>query len=140
MTNLSTDLFSNTRSTGMVINSFALTLKGETLAFNVVNASSFRSVTEIELSAIKACYYAVNNTIHVSKMERSIYAGACDASRPFVVGNHGAALFPESFQPWEADSDAFIEECNGTYSLTYVGEIAFDRFIIEAAKVLKRAC
>ena len=139
MNNLSADLFANTRSTGMIMDSFVLTLKGKALAFNKVNATTFRPITEAEFSAIEACYHSISNGVKVSEMDSRLYAGACDASVPFVEAKAGAVLFPEQHQPWEADNEAFIEEYKGVYSLTYIGEVAFDRFLVEAKEVLKRA-
>ena len=139
MYTLSADLFTNTRSTGMVIDSFALTLKGETLAFNKVNADRFRLVTDLEFLAIKECYHSASGVVLGSGMSIDTYKGACKATIPWNEPKMGAVLFPEQYPSWEADGESFIEEFKGGYSLTYLGEIAFVGFLAEAKEVLKRA-
>ena len=76
--------------------------------------------------------------VHITEMDSATYMGACDASTPWKLANDGAVLFPEKFQPWEADNEAYIEECKSRYILTYLGEIAFKRYLKEAENLLER--
>ncbi len=76
--------------------------------------------------------------VRVDDMDSDLYTGMCEASTPWKLANPAAVLYPSQFQPWEADNEAFLEESNGLYTLTYQGDIAFNNYLKEADILLAR--
>lgn len=141
MPNIDPSLFYNAKSSGMVIDQWCLTAKGKTLAFNVANSGMFPAVSENGLKAISELFYREQlglGPLHRTSMSAEAFSGACEVSDPWKLGNSGAVLFPEEFQPWERDDEAFIEHYQDKYSITHYGEIAFKNYLNEAEKLLDR--
>jgi hypothetical protein len=141
MPNIDTSLFYNAKSSGMVLDEWRLTDVGHAKVFNVANSGYFPAVSIEGFKAIKACYYSEQLGIHginIREMDTNTYKGACQASTPWKLGNTAALLFPDKFQPWEADNEAYMEEYKNRYSLTYQGEIAFTNYLKEAESLLER--
>ena len=141
MANVDGALFYNAKSSGMILDAWRLTDEGHAKAFNVANSGMFPWVSVNAFKAISACYYREQSGscgVNITEMDSATYMGACEASVPWKLANTGAVLFPDQFQPWEADDEAYIEEYQGQYNLTYFGEIAFKRYLKEAENLLER--
>lgn len=135
-------LFYTAKSLASSLEEICLTSEGKVRAFNVANAGLFKRVEKNAFLAIEECFYAMTNGIHglpVKSMTAEIYAGACEASTPWSLGDLSAILYPENHQGWESDDEAYVEESKGTYCLTHFGEIAFNRYLAEAGKLIGRA-
>lgn len=128
----------NTKSSGMVIDSFDFSLIKKVEIFNKLNSSRFREVTELEFLAIQECFYALEQGLVSSSMGKSVYAGCCDASRPWRAASLGAVLFGQG-QSWEVDDEAYVMESNGKYYITYIGEIAFSQYEKRVSDELAKA-
>jgi len=128
----------NTKSSGMVLDSFDFSLAAKVEIFNDLNASRFRKVTELEFLAIQECFYALEQGLKFSSMSTSLYAGCCDASTPWKFASLGAVLFGEG-QPWEIDDEAYIMQSKDKYYITYLGEIAFSQYERKASYELAKA-
>lgn len=131
-------LYYDAKSSGMVIEDIKLTMKGSLMAFNVANSGTgMKHVTsEYEIYAIAECYY--KKEVRLFDTDEALYLGLCKASTPWEVASPAVALFPDQFQPWEADDQVFVECHKDVYTLTHIGELAFENYLKEEEKLIER--
>ena len=127
----------NTKSSGMVLDSFEFTISKKTQLFNELNGDRFRKVTESEFLAIQECFYALEQGLLISTMNTSLFSGCCDASTPWKYAGLGAVLFGDG-QSWEIDDEAYIMQSKNKFYITYLGEIAFSQYEKKASAELAK--
>lgn len=139
---LDESLFYNARSSGMVIAQWKLTDRAKLLAFNIVNTKNFLAIGTEEINtfhAIEQCYHSEKlkiGPVNGCDMDQDTYAGACRGTTPWKEGKLGAKLNPELYQPWEGDDESYLSEHNCRFTITHLGEIAYERYLTEEARLL----